>query len=734
MNVVLVDIETRSRVDLPERGGLIYSRDPSTQILCFAWKETEGPSQGLWFPGIEIAPPKSAVSAILKDLEVYYGAEIPRPIRDLQNHTWVAHNAWGFDQPVWDTLHPDCRPAAWVDSSHLARACGLPGGLDAIGRTLRGTGKHTDGRGRLKQFMGYQKEPRAADLLLIGAYCWDDTGGLLYDLWKHIERKRKSGVFVEQDVIDADRHINATGIRCDPALATEILKLGQLSQQRLLKRIVEITGKESFGTLEGIRKVPEVHKWLKSKGVTLSELNKDYITRWLNDHDTEEPEGITGDYEEPEYATVAKVRPTVPADVVEFLKLRGQALKITAHKANAVLKSSCDGRLHNILSYGAAHTLRWGGRRFQPQNLSRPHEEVPVWPLLEKYALKGELGIDEVDALLKEYRPVNSKIPPATLEDACGSLIRSLLLPDEGEFICGVDYNAIEFRGAGWLAGEQSILDCFAQVRDPYIEIARKIYGVQEIDKKTPEGKTKRQVGKVVDLGSIYQLGDERLDGYAKSQGVDLAAAGTTPVACINYFRDWCPKLAGERTGRTWVKDGREIVIREGGFWKEVNAAAMEGVLEGYSVCGRLTFKMCDGDLHMILPSGRPLVYRKAKVELVPTKFGKDSLAVTYFSPRGFTNSLYGGKITENAVQAICRDLLAAALVRCLKAGVRVVLHVHDEIVASVRNEEEALLVGKLTAQKPSWASDFPVACEGEMMPRYAKSAPKGAYAFEVKG
>lgn len=68
-----------------------------------------------------------------------------------------------------------------------------------------------------------------------------------------------------------------------------------------------------------------------------------------------------------------------------------------------------------------------------------------------------------------------------------------------------------------------------------------------------------------------------------------------------------------------------------------------------------------------------------------------------------------------------------------MRAGIVVLLHVHDEIVASVRGPEEALLVGQLMAEKPKWAEGFPVACEGEIMPRYAKAAPKGSWNSEVK-
>lgn len=734
---LLFDIETRSRVDLPKQGGLIYSEDPSTEILCAAWYDPETATGGLWIPGLAKSPPAAAVRAVLEGVPCYFGKKVPDALRKYcAGYHWVAHNAWGFDELVWSRIYPGAVPSGgFLDTMPYACACGLPGRLEAIGRTLRNKGKHGDGKSRLKKFMDYKHEPKPADLLLIGAYCWDDTSGLLKVLWEHIEKKRKSGVFVEEDVIEADRLINRRGVRCDTKLASEILRIGALSQIRLLEKIKTLTDGQ-FETLEQLRKTADVHKWLKAQGVKLGELNRDYITRWLQEHagaeDEDLPETettIASDFDE-ETAPVARPpAPAVPQKVIDFLSYRGQALKITAHKASAVLNSSHNGRLHHILQYGAAHTLRWGGRRFQPQNLARPHEHVDVWRILDRYAVSGELALEEIDQMLAELDLPEDQKP--TLEDACGSLIRSLLVPDEGEIFAPFDYNAIEFRCAGWMAQEASILQCFAEGRDPYIEMAARIYGVPvpSIDKKTPEGKTKRAVGKVVNLGCIYQLGEERFDGYAKGQKIDLAAAGTTASTCINMFRDWCPRLAGEDTGTVW--QGRKI--RKGGFWRGINDAAILGVRDGFAKYKCVWFQMRDGDLHMVLPSGRPLVYRKARVDMVATPWGKQVLSVLYQSPRGFENNLHGGKLTENADQAICRDLLAASLVRCLRAGIKVVLHVHDEIVPSVRTEEEGELVGKLMATKPEWAKDFPMAVEGEFMDRYAKSARKGSRVIEIK-
>lgn len=719
---LLMDIETRSRVDLPECGGFIYSRDPSTQILCAAFMDTEDAScRGLWVPMLAIRPPESAIRACLGDVPLFTGPACPLPT----DRPWVAHNAWGFDQLVWDALGLP-GPSHWIDTAPLARACGLPGALEAIGKTLRGDGKHKEGKGHLKKFMAYQKEPRAGDLLLIGQYCWDDVGGLLAELWKHIERKRRHMTF-EDDVIAADRVINDRGIRIDTQFAERLLQLSDVALQRCLLRISELT-KGKFTTLDDLRKLAKVHEWLASKGIPKMSLARGAIKEWLSiwEGTPEDDEDFSladeDDQEVPGKPSVG-IRPS--PEVIEFLTLRSQATKITAHKIKAALRGTCEGRIRHILAYYAAHTGRWGGRRLQPQNLPQPHEQVPVWEIAE--AISAKAAPEAVDELLDKHYDPSKKSLKATLEDACGSSIRGILLPEEGQVLTGWDYNAIEFRGVGWLADEPAILDLFAAGKDPYSELCIDLFKRPPAHKKDPI----RQVAKVVDLGSIYQISGERLGGYFLSQGIVIEEFGLTPQACVEAFRNKHPRLAGIPTGRHNRDTG--LPIRKGGFWREINDAAILAVKTGRAECGRLVFAMMGEDLHMVLPSGRPIVYRKAFVAPATTKFGTVTEAVHYWSPRGFQNTLYGGKLTENAVQGLCRDLLAAALVRCVRAGIVVLLHVHDEIVASVRGPEEALLVGQLMAEKPKWAEGFPVACEGEIMPRYAKAAPKGSWNSEVK-
>jgi DNA polymerase len=160
-------------------------------------------------------------------------------------------------------------------------------------------------------------------------------------------------------------------------------------------------------------------------------------------------------------------------------------------------------------------------------------------------------------------------------------------------------------------------------------------------------------------------------------------------------------------------------------------AAVSEG---GIHRAGRCAFVLDCGVLVVTLPSGRQLRYRNARIEDRIPGYAKayhttrTKPTLVYTGPRGEA-MLYGGKITENIVQAICRDLLATALVRADAAGLRPVLHVHDEIVCEVPAADAThglqSLVDIMT-EPPTWATGFPIGVEGFAAPRYQKGAPTG--------
>ncbi len=162
-----------------------------------------------------------------------------------------------------------------------------------------------------------------------------------------------------------------------------------------------------------------------------------------------------------------------------------------------------------------------------------------------------------------------------------------------------------------------------------------------------------------------------------------------------------------------WRKANPNIVK----LWWDMNDAAITAVESGerVSVHHGISFFVQKGVLFMELPSGRRLSYMRPKLR--EGKFGKPSLAyegMNQTTKQWGRQDTYGGKLVENCVQAIARDCLADAMLRITKAGYKIVMHVHDEVVLEVPDKEGSLQeVDEIMSTSISWAKGLPLTAEG---------------------
>ena len=256
-------------------------------------------------------------------------------------------------------------------------------------------------------------------------------------------------------------------------------------------------------------------------------------------------------------------------------------------------------------------------------------------------------------------------------------------------------------RGLAWLAGEEHVLEGYRNKLDPYRVAASGIFKVpyDQIDKK------KRQVGKVAELACGYQGSWKAMLAF----GADRM--GMTEQEMKDAVAGW-----------------REARPKTVALWKGLEAAAYTCVEKGVETKFReIRFRMRGKFLQMVLPSGRPLWYFAPRIQPVTTPWGEEKRMVTAMTVDSTTKqwvrrSYHGGLWAENATQAFCRDILCMGLLRCEAAGYRVVIHVHDEIVAEVPEgwgsveEMEALM-----SEVPKWAEGMPISAEGYRAKRYKK-------------
>lgn len=749
---VVIDLETRSACDIRHEGGFNYAADPTTRLLTVAWTPDLGETYHVWFPGGLGGHHDPAVrrtieanlEARLKGVVVHEGSpddpfRPPEALAALADRVWVGHNSWTFDRPVWAALtKPEYHPREWADTYPLALSCGLPGGLDAVGKFLWGSGKYAASKAECKLGMIAKGrddcDPRVVPAIrrvLIAEYNVQDVR-LTADLWKVLQRDVRT-TETERKVLAAHDAINTRGVRLDTGLVDALITLANAAKADAVGKIAELSrdekGKVWLPDEKSLRSRTKVFAWLDSCGVKIgTSLARDVVARFLDEYRDEDDE----DYGDPgdNFEDVPHGLPRV----LRVLELRSQALRITGGKLEAARGAVCrDGRARGLFAYWAARTGRWAGRKIQVQNLPRPKTGIDVWSLRALYDFTGGLDYDAVRSLMLDRKarealaanPRDERYRYLTADDAASALLRLILVTDDGAMLAAGDLAQIECRILAWLAGEKWLLKAFWECADPYIATAERIFGPKEswpgYHPKTVKKHDYRQVGKIVELGSGYQLGYTTMGVYAASQGIDLAKVGTNPVQCIIGYRSSHPAIAGEQAGEY---EGRPYF--KGGYWDRLNEAALRSVRYGETVSvGPVDFAYRDGILRVFLPSGRPITYRNARIEPVDW-FGKTIDAVVYDDPRYGRTKMYGGKWCENIVQGTSRDVIAESMVGMEAEGdMPVVLHCHDEAVAAVRPGRFPRFMELLTTP-PGWLTDFPLDAEGGLAARYAKTPPPG--------
>lgn len=333
-------------------------------------------------------------------------------------------------------------------------------------------------------------------------------------------------------------------------------------------------------------------------------------------------------------------------------------------------------RLRNQLVYAGAHTLRWAGRGFQPHNLTRAESDMAT-----------------LQALL-------DKTPVESIEKL-STCIRPCIRAPKGKKLIVCDLNAIEVRVLMWLAGCEEGLRIFRDGQCPYKDFAVDYFDMpyEEVTKK------QRNECKPPVLGCGYGLGPgmerELQNGqkiktglwrYAESMGQKITQAEARRQ--VSLYRSKYP----------------EVVY----YWNYLEDAFLAAYrTRKRQQVGAAFFTATKEAVKIELPSGRCIHY------LNPHAWrGADGLHLSFDGLRkgGWgRQSVWGGVLTENIVQAVARDVLAVGMERAEDLLLPVVLHVHDELVVEV-DDDSTSRPGNLEAAMSApidWAPGLPLAAEG---------------------
>lgn len=271
-----------------------------------------------------------------------------------------------------------------------------------------------------------------------------------------------------------------------------------------------------------------------------------------------------------------------------------------------------------------------------------------------------------------------------------GNLRRSIKAP-AGKTIITCDLSQIEARLLAYVAGQADLVQAFAEARDVYSEFATDVYGRLI----TKADKVERFVGKTCTLGLGYMVGPTKLRKTLAigSGGITVDVSDHEAQRMVNIYRT------------------KNYKIKE--FWRRC-----DDVL-GYMVAGR------EGDItdtvplfyrgnSLILPNGMPAVY--PELSRVKGEY--------QYLKRRKPEKLYGGKLTENIIQALAAVTIKGHMMQ-IRKRYPVALQVHDEIVIVVPQEEEAeakAFVAEIMSTPPAWAPGLPIACEVGSGPNYGEA------------
>lgn len=611
---------------------------------------------------------------------------------------WVAHNAM-FDRTVvveglgyYNLQEPD----RWICTAALCRYLGVPASLDGAAIRLELKEQKSDYGGTAginlftkrysPKFRTPAQEPEAWKRFM--GYGDQDTR-ILPQLYAELKRRIPMPAQLhwanrEKHVFHWDQRINQLGIPVDPKVLDSALAMIAKVHPQLEREMGERTDGE-------VKKV--------SSPKLLDYLNSEFLLRLPNLQKATLVDALeVGD---------------LPIAAEELVRLRLHGAKNSLAKYGRMDQMmSSDQRVRAGFLYHGAHTGRWAGQGFQPQNLSRPTldhlDPVEVADAVAKHRGNPDALVEQFDAPIYEILV---------------SGLRGAIVAGPGKVLVIGDYNQIESRmlaeGAGCTAKQKAFADHDAgrSKLDPYEVTARDVLG----------DASRRFEGKTMDLGLGFGMGDVK---FAK-------------VANLPYLR-----------ARDMVADWRSWYSEVPKFWYEMNDAFIRAILSGASNKHPVTRDRGSKLGVMTLPSGKPLFYHGLRLAtwgeclVQGAKYGRlpearkrmerahldpgnpehlkqSAKQVAYVGSYGNRRLVHGGFLVENWDQGTSREVMVEhALEIEQETGDIPVLHSHDELVFEIIESEANAFAQYLTEKmstSPSFLPTLPLKAEVKISKRYTK-------------
>ena len=594
MKKLMMDLETKSDIDIAKSGVYRYADSPYFDILLFAYSVDDAPVQVVDLASGERLP-EEILNALTDDRiqKHAFNASFERVCLSVWLRRNYPERFVSYGSPE-DACGNYLSPNAWRCTMVAAAYLGLPLSLAGVGAVLQ-----------------LQQQKMSEGKALIRYFCvpYDTVNGVpqfhtpadspekwnvfrAYNQWdveteQAIERRLSRfpvPEFVWQEYA-LDQTVNDRGIQVDLQLVQQAIRMDALTKDKLLQRMKALTH------LDNPNSVYQLLGWLETQGYPSDSLGKTQVQELIK---------------------------TAREPVRSVLELRLQLSKASVKKYQAMQNAVCsDGRARGMFQfYGANRTGREAGRIIQLQNL--PQNHLPDLEDARELVKSGNL---EAVELLYEDVP-----------DTLSQLIRTAFIPKPGYQFLVADFSAIEARVIAWLADETWRMQAFAEGKDIYCASASKIFGVPVV--KHGENGHLRQKGKVAELAC----------GYGGSVGAMKAMGGAemSDAELKQLVTDW--RTASPHIVQLW--------------WDVENAAIKAVRDKTETETHGIHFSYESGFLFIKLLSGRRLAYVKPRIGENRFGGESVTYMGIGNQKKWERLETYSGKLVENIVQATARDLL----------------------------------------------------------------------------
>ncbi len=666
-----IDFETFSALDLKEVGIKQYAEHYTTGVWCMSYAY-ENEFVKIWTPADD------------------FPYELARHVA--RGGKVSAHNSM-FERMIWNNVLRDqyevtcytLKTSQLICTQALALTMGLPADLERACLAV-GLGHQKDMEGH--RLMLQMCRPR--EVTPDGQYVWWDESEKLErliaycirDSEAHRDLHTRLVDFSEQErkVFNFDAEVNRRGIKINIDAVETAIKVVAKEKDRYDGEIVRLTD----GWVSSTNDLQRMRHWLCDyHNVYTDSVDKEHVTNLLARNDISD-------------AARAVLECRQSAGRTSTAKLR--KMTVLGDQWNKV---------YDTTQYHGANTGRWAGRGIQIHNFPRPKSDQymidTVFDILES-------RMDEPDVLSALAALGNPM-------DLIADSLRGMIVPQRGKVFLSGDFANIEGRVLAWLAGEGWKVDAFKAYDMGFGPDLYKLSYSTTFS--VPIGSVttnQRQIGKTTELALGYQGGVGAFQSMARTLGVKIDDAEADDIK------------------EAWRVANPAIQV----FWYRLENAAQTAVeYPGHVVAvvgtPSIRFKTNGSWLTCTLPSGRVMYYAYPQVGWTKQKFGKtetNTYGLSYMSVNGVSKKwerthTYGGKLAENVVSGLSRDLLALAMLRLDKFGWPIVMHVHDEAVVEMpdtdHNAADLKRMHNIMEESPTWAEGLPISVSGWWGYKYRK-------------